>query len=318
MNVPAEGLGERFLADGAERVAACGSPAGRERVAIDLPGGPYAVVGLSPAHVAALASRFRDRCRGGGAAVAPVEAAVLAAPARAFRRVDTRGWEYVLDLEAAKDGLRVAGLGLFAAVELGPPVRARLWVAADDEPSFAGACENLLRVLVAYRMLDLGGALVHAAGAAVGSRAVVAVGRSGAGKSTFARAASAAGAVVLSDDLVALLPGSGRPVVAPLPFTGDLPPAPAATAAAEIAALLRLEQAPTDELRPLGRAEALATLLACAPVVNVDPFRRERLLTVLGDLLAAAGNVAWALRCTPAGGWPLAARLLEAGAGAPP
>jgi hypothetical protein len=317
------GFGERFLSTGCDAPFAAPERAWGEGVlAVDLPGGPFAIEGLAAAQAAALRMRFGDRCllrepRRGDLETWP-RVRVRRAPPGAFRAVETRGWEYTLDFHFEAARLAIAGLGMAALVAGEERATAELRVADAGDGVFAGTCENVLRVMVAYRLLALGGVMVHAAAVAAGGGAVIAAGRSGAGKSTFAACAARAGEPVLSDDLVALVPGDVGPFVSALPFTGDLPPAAAGLAPVPLAALLRLEQAPADSLRPLGAAEAVATLLACAPVVNVDPWRREALLAALQGLVARAGDPpGWALRCTPDGGWPLAATLLGAAAEAP-
>ena len=61
---------------------------------------------------------------------------------------------------------------------------------------------------------------------------------------------------------------------------------------------------------PLSRAETLACLLACAPFVNVDPHRRERLEQVLLALAAAAAPRAFTLRFSLSGGfWSILDRI---------
>ena len=70
-----------------------------------------------------------------------------------------------------------------------------------------------------------------------------------------------------------------------------------------LGALLRLEQDVDDALTPLSRAETLACLLTCAPFVNVDPYRRDRLQQALLDLLAAGAPPAFALRFSLRGGF---------------
>jgi hypothetical protein len=158
----------------------------------------------------------------------------------------------------------------------------------------------------------MGAVLVH--GAAVvserlsgGSSSLLALGRSGAGKTTFSRLALAQGAEVLSDDLNALRRTAAGTVVEKLPFTGDLGDSASPAGPFPLAALLRLEKSPDDELVPLGRAEAIGLLLACSPFVNVDPHRREAHLADLAVLLPAAGDPpAWALRFSLSGGcWPI-------------
>jgi len=63
---------------------------------------------------------------------------------------------------------------------------------------------NLLRACLAFCLPSRGGALLHAAGLVVDGRAFVLVGPEGSGKSSFARLGAAAGARVLSDDVVVL------------------------------------------------------------------------------------------------------------------
>jgi hypothetical protein len=216
--------------------------------------------------------------------------------------VDTHGWDYGLDFAWSPAAVRLAGLGLVARLEWRPHLAAALWTPEDGGPRFPGVFENFLRVLVAYRLLEIGGVVLHSAGVVRGGAAFLFLGRSGAGKTTVARLSLAAGAEVLSDDLNALCPGGGDAaggagcVVVKLPFTGDLGERRATRPPVRLGALLRLEQDAGDALAPLSRAETLACLLACAPFVNVDPHRRERLQQTLLDLLAAGAPRAFALR----------------------
>lgn len=64
--------------------------------------------------------------------------------------------------------------------------------------------QNFVRACLARRLPASGGLLVHAAGLVIDGRAFVLVGAEGAGKSTWARLGEAAGAHVVSDDLVLL------------------------------------------------------------------------------------------------------------------
>ncbi len=293
-------FGERFLALPDLFPARRGGESwGDRRLALDLPGGPYVAAGLSAAQAAAAEERFGEICRpvereDAGA----VELRLFAVSPAEFLPVDTRGWEYALDFDHQPAAVRVAGLDLMARLDWAPglPLQAALWTSALCTPEdggapadrFPGIFENVLRVLVAYRLLDAGGLAVHAAAVADGGAAYLFLGRSGAGKTTLSRLSEAAGRTVLSDDLNALLPGEEGLRVAKLPFTGDVgdrrrgaPPLP-------LARLLRLEKSAADELRPLSRAGAAAQLVACAPFVNVDPHRRERVSSIAADLAAAA------------------------------
>jgi hypothetical protein len=134
--------------------------------------------------------------------------------------------------------------------------------------------------------------MIHSAGISGEGEGYLLLGPSGAGKTTASRLALEEGATVLSDDLNAVLLEAGAPRMVKLPFTGDLGDRAGAPASVPLRALLRLSKGP-ERLRPLSRAEALAGLVAAAPFVNRDPWRREALLDVLQPLAAAAP--AWEL-----------------------
>lgn len=280
-------------------------------VAIALPGGPYCFSGLAPAQVAAVRARFGAHLV---EAPAAVETRVFRMSEEEFRAIDTRGWEYGLDLDPTPTAVRLAGLRLAGRLDWRPGLAGSLWTPDAGGDEFAGIFENFFRVLTAYRLLERGGALVHGAAVVSAGKALLALGRSGAGKTTFSRLVQAQRAEVLSDDLNALRRTAAGTVVEKLPFTGDLGDAASPEGPFPLAALLRLEKSPDDELVPLRRAEAIGLLLACSPYVNVDPHRREDLLANLMRLLPAAGDPpVWALRFNLQGGcWPiLAARCLS-------
>ena len=201
-----------------------------------------------------------------------------------FRTFDLRGFELTLDLDATPDGVRVAGLGLMARLDWRPTLQAALWTAAAGD-TFAGVLENVFRVLVSYRLVEMGGALLHSAGIVEGGRVWLFVGPSGAGKSTLARASLAEGRSVLSDDLNAVLPGDEGCVVAPVPFAGDHRGAQGERL--PLATLCQLRQGDATRLEPLSRARAVAMMLAAAPFVNQDPHRIEGLLRNLEALALA-------------------------------
>ena len=300
---------------------------GRE-LTLELPGGPYRLSGLSAAQEEALRATFPGSLRAAGAPVAatgsgplpiplptptatptPIPILLQRAAAAEFLAVDTRGWDYALDFDWAPAAVRLAGLGLAGRIDWRPELGGVLWTHEDGGERFPGIFENFLRVLVAYRLLDLGGVVLHSAGVVRDGAAFLFLGRSGAGKTTVARLSQAQGAEVLSDDLNALCAGAAAGTagtgcaVLKLPFTGDLGERRAVRPAVPLGALLRLVQATADALAPLSRAETLAGMRACAPFVNVDPHRRERLEEVLLDLAAAAAPRAFALRFSLQGGF---------------
>lgn len=279
---------------------------GTRELLLTLPGGPYRFTGINSAQEEAVRHRFGAYCAAASlrAPSESVESVLFRASEDDFRTFDVRGWEYGLDLDAAPDSLRLAGLRLVGRFDWRPQLMGALWTPDAGGRPFAGIFENFLRVLTAYRLQELGGAVLHCAGIATldGARARLFLGRSGAGKSTLSRLAQERGATVLSDDLNALMPGEAGPRVEKLPFTGDYGDTRTPAPPVPLAGLYRLEKAAEDGLRPLSRAEAVACLLACSPYVNADPHRRDGLLANFLRLRPPA----WLLRFSLGGTfWPI-------------
>ena len=263
-----------------------GEPWGDRAVVLDVAGGPYLLSGLAATQEEALRRRFGPLC--GTAEAGGTATRVFRAPAADFLPIDTRGWEYTLDLDPAPDALRVAGLRLMARLDWTPALAGALWTPEAAGEEWASVCENYLRLLTAHRLLEEGGALLHSAGVSDGESAWLLLGPSGAGKTTASRLCLAGGGTVLSDDLNAVLFGEGGARLRKLPFTGDLGErAGGGPRSVPLRAVLRLAQGEEEGLRPLSPAAALASLVAAAPFVNRDPFRREALLAVLERLARA-------------------------------
>jgi hypothetical protein len=278
---------------------ASGEAWGDRAVVLDVAGGPYLVAGLAAAQAEAARRRFGALCRPAPAADtgdrAPVSLKSFRAPAEDFLAIDTRGWEYALDLAPAAGSLRVAGMRLMARLDgVGPDgegLAGGVWTCEAGGEEWASVFENCFRVAVAYRLLGAGGAVLHSAGVAGDAGGFLLLGPSGAGKTTASRLCLAAGATVLSDDLNAVRfagpeAGGGARLLR-LPFTGDLGDRAAAPGSVPLRAVLRLVQGPAEGLRPLSPAAALGRLLAAAPFVNRDPWRREALLGALERLARA-------------------------------
>lgn len=272
-----------------------GRPAGEawgdRAVTLDVAGGPYLVSGLSALQESGLRGRFGPLC-GEEAGEAAVPLRVFRAPAGDFREIDTRGWEYTLDLDPAPGVVRVAGMRLMARLDLASRLSGALWTCEAAGEEWTGVCENALRVLAAYRLLALGGTMIHSAGIAGDDGGYLLVGPSGAGKTTASGLCLEEGATVLSDDLNAVLLAEGTARMVKLPFTGDLGDRGGAPAAVPLHALVRLAKGP-ERLRPLSRAAALGALVAASPFVNRDPWRRDTLLDLLERLATAVP--AWEL-----------------------
>lgn len=131
----------------------------------------------------------------------------------------------------------------------------RLQVEVAEGP-FLG--ELVLRLAWHVVTARLGGVLMHASGLAQGEVALVACGKSGDGKSTLSRLASAAGLRLLTDEIVQLFP-DGR--VGGTPFRSDFDNvgSPGLVKARYFATLAKAQH---EALEPLTALEAGAVALA--------------------------------------------------------
>ncbi len=184
-------------------------------------------------------------------------------------------------------GLEVEGFGFQARIDLTPDFHGLLW--GEDEALLARSIvfENYLRTAAAYAALRREGLFLHSAGVVVNDKAWLFLGRSGAGKSTLSRLALQEGAAVLSDDANILLPDvRGCYRAGPVPFAGELGDVNRdARQDYPVAGLFWLEQSDRPACLSMPPAVQWARVMACCPVVNVDPHRGGALLSVLEKLL---------------------------------
>lgn len=262
-----------------------GAPCGEEVIDVVLPGGPYRIQGLSDRQASDLAERYGDLCR---PSTARVVIDVFEAGEDDFREIDTRGWRYELDLDHFPDRVRIAGLRFMGWIGFEPRLRGALWTSVEGGVRWTELFENYFRILVAYRLLQDGGVLLHSAGVADREGAWVFFGHSGAGKTTISRLSQESGRQVLSDDINALHRDGETILVSKMPFAGDLGRSPGGFEARPLRGLYRLEKSNDNRVFPLPAARAVAALLSCAPFVNQDPYRvddlTERLERLASDL----------------------------------
>jgi hypothetical protein len=159
----------------------------------------------------------------------PAAAAVRVAPepsALPEPPVDTRGsWRTRIDgreLIVAPSGGRLAiAWGDDCRFELDPAERDLRWAAPDPADP---AWQRLLLDTVAYLIaLELGREALHAAAVVTGGGAVAIAARSGVGKSTLIGALLAAGATLLSDDIVVVEPTGDGVLAHPGPPLMNVP-----------------------------------------------------------------------------------------------
>lgn len=293
-------FGSRFLHHPSlfpRRIA--GEAWGAEQVGIELAGEVYRVEGLSATQAASLASRYGPRLTRDDEREPAATFRVFHAPRSDFREIDTRGWEYWLDLDWTADAVAMAGMRLMARADL-LTYRAGLWTSVDDAQEFWGILENVLRPLLATRLLARGGLLIHSAAAG----GCVFPSPSGGGKSTLARMALTAGVPVLSDDLNAVVREGAGWTIVPLPFTGDLVEEDLSTIAQPLRAIVALEKGGQEVLRNMPLADTVSLLVRCAPYVNQDPHRTALLIDRAAEL---GTSTARAVLTFGAGGdpWPI-------------
>lgn len=133
-----------------------------------------------------------------------------------------------------------------------------------------------LRAAYFASVLDQGGLLLHACAVSFGGGVACAAGVSGAGKSTLARLAGEAGATLLSDEIVALLPDG---TAWGTPFFSDYR-APGAVGGQPLRLALALVKASAEALVPLKPQELARLFLSQAfrtealPLSNADALAR--------------------------------------------
>jgi hypothetical protein len=278
------GFGDQFLIEPALFPARCaGVPGGDLDLAIDVPGGPFLLMGLSPLQCEHLVDRYAERCLGPEAAAEAFAIQIFKVGSGEFHRIEREGWVNTFEFDYNQSTVRVAGNRLMGQLTWRPRLAATLWTPLEERAEFLEAFENFFRTVVAYRLLERGGAVIHSAGVVDRDRAFIFYGHSGAGKTTLARRCQQAGRKVLSDDINALYLEAGAPVAAKMPFAGEFGHSNERVGPFPLAGLHHIEQAPVDSWRPLSPAASVASLVSCAPFLNHDPYR---LPTLIGNLEA--------------------------------
>ncbi len=264
------------------------TPWGHRSVTVDFAGGPYIFENLCGWQENAIRRRFIGFCLDPGDELPPgILTAALNLDPGFFKTVDFSECEYTFDRLYLKNEVRLAGMNFLARITRAPGLSTSLWTSANRQEEFPFIFENMFRVLVAYRLLELGGTILHSACVARDGHAFLMLGHSGAGKSTFSRMALADDWEVLSDDMNAVRLEGERWVVEKLPFAGDLGQTPCRSNRYPLAGIFRLNKSDHNRLSPWPQSQAVAKALGCSPVVNDDPHRTGPLLDALERLTAS-------------------------------
>jgi hypothetical protein len=201
-----------------------------------------------------------------------------------FREIELKGWQYDLDIMYSEGMVQIAGLGFAAKIVWTPHLRGYLWTREQGSEAFHGAFENFLRILIAYRLLERGGVLLHCAALTIDTGASLFIGRSGQGKSTLSTMALHAGKRVLSDDLNAVVIQGGFPWVIWVPFHGDVASPFQRPPSIPVQVFYTLEKSCRNEVSLEPKTQMLAHLISCSPYVNLDPYRYDRLIESLDQM----------------------------------
>jgi hypothetical protein len=252
---------------------ASGEAWGGERLRLDIAGGPYALAGLAAPQRDTLAAWFAPRGLADGPAADDVAVRIFRAPESDFRDFPLIGWQTRLDLDPAERSVRVAGRRFVGRLDWAERLAAALWTSSDADADLPGIVENFLRVVVAHRAVEEGGALLHSAAVVAEGRAFVFFGASGAGKSTLCGLSAERGFEVLSDELNALIEGAGGVEVERLPFAGDHGRSAGERRRYPLGGLVALAQGSPPARRPIARARAVAALRLLATLDRLTAAR---------------------------------------------
>lgn len=127
------------------------------------------------------------------------------------------------------------------------------------------------------------GALIHASTAIVDGEAYVFVGHSGAGKSTMAALAEAAGATIPTDDRTIITVRDGLPAAWGTPWHGSL--VRKSPEGAPLRRIYLLQKAPEDRCEPMASGRAIKELFVRLIQPRLDGFEVQRTLEVLEKLV---------------------------------
>jgi hypothetical protein len=159
---------------------------------------------------------------------------------------------------------------------------------------YSGAGELILRTAILFT----GGLVFHSSGLDDNGKGIVFIGHAGAGKSTqLGLWSQEPGVIAMNDDRIAVQVEAHGPMAYGTPWggTADI----ARNHAAPLVALIILEQAPENDIKPLAPASAASLLAARAFLPYWDQSLMLRAMANLSNLL---GRVpVYRLRCRPEG-----------------
>ena len=251
---------------------------------IEFAGSRYRFAGLNPLQDAVVRSRFESLLRQDDGE-SDVHIDVHHNPnAAAFMRRPVGPVEYRVGVVHLEKVISVAGIGFTADIDRAP-LRAQMQTCLSDD-WFAGAFENLFRVVACYRLFGQGALVMHSAAFTDGGRGFVFCGRAGAGKTTLCGLAEELELEILSDELNAVVPLDGSFELRAVPFAGDFGAEPRPHPPYPLTGLLGLSHGANPSMSRCSKAEAVSRIVASCPYVNADPLLSDELTSRIEELVA--------------------------------
>jgi hypothetical protein len=252
------------------------------QLTIAFAGSSYRFCGLVPEQLDSVRSKFEPLISS-NEATPDVSIDIHYTPsAEGFMRRPVGPAEYRVAIAASQRGVAAAGIGFTANIDR-TPLRAQLHTCLTDL-WFAGAFENLFRIVASYRLFEQGGLVLHSAALVDDGRGFLFCGRSGAGKTTLCGLARELEIEVLSDELNAVVPTESGYALCAMPFAGDFGGLPIPGAPYPLRGLMGLEHTPEPRLRGCSKAEAVSRIVASCPYINADPQLTDALVRRARDL----------------------------------
>lgn len=159
------------------------------------------------------------------------------------------------------------------------------------------ALNSLIRIAFSQRILLLGGISIHASAVCSAGRAIIFLGKSGTGKSTHARlwTETIPETHLINDDNPILRLRPDGPRVYGSPWSGKTPCYRAESH--PLSAIVRLSQAPENQLTHLLPIQAFTTILPSCSVIKSSPLLHPALLDTLQTIAATTPTAL--LACLP-------------------
>jgi hypothetical protein len=261
----------------------------KNNVRVDIYGGPYLLVGLSPEQCDGIVNHFTGRCN------VEIDVDIDKAPGvkiqvkivdqKNFKPAYYPNGENSMEFDYGDKTVWVAGVFFIGKLDLTFERISNIWVGSESGFKFTEIIENFLRVVVAYRILANKGVMLHSAGLNNYSEGYIFFGKSGAGKSTISGLAAQSGFEIVSDDLNALIPGEDGVGLHMLPFTGDYKPTSVSSDTSALRGIFQLKQADENKLTAVSDGFALQALMVCCPFINQNPYCSDLLISNLERII---------------------------------